>query len=178
MYIQRPKYLNSFCSEISGFHFHSHYFLANFKISEVFPMLDEDQQEKLSSNGILCTQEVLQTQLVAHHATLSPGKSDSIDLRRFVPSFTRSDLSLISKLLLDRPQSCFHLLFCTTSNYSTIQHQFKINCTAPQSASYLNIPQIGKAQLHWRSEEYIEEIHHQLRWISIKDVISRGLHEI
>lgn len=170
--------MNSFCSKIAGFHFCSHNFLANLKIFEVFPMLDKDQQEKLSWDAILCTQKALQTQLIAHYATLSPGISDSIDLHRIVPSFTRSYLTLISKLLLDRPQSCFHLLFCTTSNYSTIQHQFKINCTAPQSASYLNIPQIGKAQLHWRSEEYIEEIHHRLRWISIKDVISRGLHEI
>ena len=162
MYFQCPKYLNSFCSKTAGFHFYSHYFLANFKISAVFPTLDQDQEKKLSSNGILCTQKALQTQLIALYATLSPGISDSTDLCRFVPGFTRSDLTLIFKRLLDRPQSCFHLLFCTTSNYSTIQHQFKINCTAPQSANYLNIPQIGKAQLHWRSEEYIEEIHHQL----------------
>lgn len=50
-----PKYLNSFCSITAGFHLCIHYFLVNFKVPKVFPMLNQDQQARLISDGVLCT---------------------------------------------------------------------------------------------------------------------------
>lgn len=72
-YFYYHTYLSSYCSEIAGLHFCSHYFLANFKVSELFPTSHKDQQAKLSSDGHFCTQKALQAQLVAQYATLNAG---------------------------------------------------------------------------------------------------------
>lgn len=140
-YFYYPTYLSSYCSEIAGLHFCSHIFqqiskYLNFSLHHTKTNKQSSVQMVVFVPRKLCKpswQLSMPPSMLAH-------ERDFIDLHRFVPNFTRTDLTQISKLLLNRLQSCFHLLFCTTQNCSTIQNQFKTNCTAPQSASYLNIP--------------------------------------